>query len=145
MKKLFSVLMVCAFVFLAGCVQPSAPQASPTPEFQGLKGFAQTPDELNGMKVLYSTSSEDLALLDANEEFLAYQQGVGGLNKMEFNCANKIAYQENLDQLQKAVDKGNEALPLIQDSDKKQYWEGFFFGMQNQKDSFQADLDEVCG
>ena len=147
MFKLFSFMVLASSLILLGCLD-QIPQLgekpSPTPTFSGLKEFAQTPEELNSLK-LQALPADDAALLQANELFLVYADGVEKLNNFEFDCANSDLYQGNLDDLQASIDQGRNALPVISDSNKKDYWDGFFFGMQMQKDRFQGDLDELCG
>ena len=146
MKNFFALaLLVFLGVLLLGCVK-TPEEATPTPsaEFEGLKNFVQTPAELDSLKQTEGLNEEDSILIQSNEAFLTYKDGVQKLNNIPFDCLNSDLYQQNLDQLQVSINKGKTALPLTADSKKKDYWTGFFQGMQTQKDSYQQDLDGIC-
>lgn len=145
MKRLFFFFPI--FFLLAGCVQNPAPSATPIPQPSAQLNFTQfvsTQQELDALQKSGPLSSEDRLLLEANAEFLSFQNETEALNNLEFDCGNSDLYQKNLDTLQSSINKGKSALPLIKDSSKKDGWTGFFASLQMQEDSYESDLGDLC-
>ena len=141
------LLAVFAFaaVLLAGCGQP---QAVPTPSpagFQGFRQFEQNAVDLQALRQTPGLQDEDNALIASNEKFLAFKQQLGQLDNNTFSCSDEDAYLENLKLLQQSVDEGSNAVGLMQDPQKKSYWQAFFSTMQKSKDSYLSDLQNACG
>src|SRR3989338_1928601 len=125
------VAVVFASLIFAGCLTNTAEKPTPSPsetpqptlEIQPqapseLAGFVETAEEFDSLKAQEGLAPQDLLLLDAN--------------------------QKSIDQLQASIDKGIEALALMQDESQAQYWSAYFDSMQGQKDAFESDLYDFC-
>ncbi|HLD62352.1 MAG TPA: hypothetical protein VI875_00630 [Candidatus Norongarragalinales archaeon] len=155
--KFFGIAIVVFSLVLAGCLTNTTAKPTPSPsetpqptlEIQSqapseLAGFVETAEEFDSLKAQDGLTPQDLLLLDANQEYILYLDSVSETSESELDCGNADAHQNSLDQLQASIDKGIEALALMQDESQAQYWSAYFDSMQGQKDAFESDLYELC-